>query len=65
MLTCDEIKNLHAGTGSIVSAVETASGRKAHVMGKPSTMPFEFISRHFKLDPKRTLMVGDRGTWTD
>ncbi|XP_028935245.1 pyridoxal phosphate phosphatase [Ornithorhynchus anatinus] len=48
------------GTGSLVAAVETASGRQALVVGKPSTYMFECITERFDLDPARTLMVGDR-----
>lgn len=48
------------GTGVMVRAVETASGRKATIFGKPHTAMFEAISKQCKIDPKRTLMVGDR-----
>ncbi|XP_058597329.1 chronophin isoform X1 [Neofelis nebulosa] len=49
-----------AGTGSLAAAVETASGRQALVVGKPSPYMFECITEHFSVDPTRTLMVGDR-----
>ncbi|XP_005379711.1 PREDICTED: pyridoxal phosphate phosphatase [Chinchilla lanigera] len=48
------------GTGSLAAAVETASGRQALVVGKPSPYMFECITEHFSLDPARMLMVGDR-----
>ncbi|XP_043824918.1 chronophin [Dromiciops gliroides] len=48
------------GTGSLTAAVETASGRRAVVVGKPSTYMFECITEHFGVDPASTLMVGDR-----
>ncbi|NXH15902.1 PLPP phosphatase, partial [Bucco capensis] len=48
------------GTGSLTAAVETASGRKALVVGKPNTYMFECIVERFGVDPSRTLMVGDR-----
>lgn len=51
---------LPAGTGSLAAAVETASGREALVVGKPSPYMFECITEHFSVDPARTLMVGDR-----
>ncbi|EPQ20627.1 Pyridoxal phosphate phosphatase [Myotis brandtii] len=51
---------LLAGTGSLAAAVETASGRQALVVGKPSPYMFECITEHFSLDPARMLMVGDR-----
>ncbi|CAL4063013.1 unnamed protein product [Meganyctiphanes norvegica] len=48
------------GAGALVSAVETASGRKATVVGKPSEILFSVIKRNHNLDPARTLMIGDR-----
>ncbi|XP_053262557.1 SH3 domain-binding protein 1 [Podarcis raffonei] len=48
------------GTGSLTAAVETASGRKAMVIGKPNTYMFECIVERFGVDPSRMLMVGDR-----
>ncbi|XP_016078606.1 PREDICTED: pyridoxal phosphate phosphatase [Miniopterus natalensis] len=48
------------GTGSLAAAVETASGRQALVVGKPSPYMFECIKEHFSVDPARMLMVGDR-----
>nr|KAF6451723.1 hypothetical protein HJG59_001377 [Molossus molossus] len=47
-------------TGSLAAAVETASGRQALVVGKPSPYMFECITEHFNVDPARMLMVGDR-----
>ncbi|XP_053112216.1 SH3 domain-binding protein 1 [Hemicordylus capensis] len=48
------------GTGSLTAAVETASGRKAMVIGKPNTYMFECIVERYGVDPSRMLMVGDR-----
>ncbi|XP_075408778.1 chronophin [Tenrec ecaudatus] len=48
------------GTGSLAAAVETASGRQALVVGKPSPYMFECIAESFSVDPARMLMVGDR-----
>ncbi|XP_061438699.1 SH3 domain-binding protein 1 [Rhineura floridana] len=48
------------GTGSLTAAVETASSRKAMVIGKPNTYMFECIVERFGVDPSRMLMVGDR-----
>ncbi|XP_021039271.1 pyridoxal phosphate phosphatase [Mus caroli] len=48
------------GTGSLAAAVETASGRQALVVGKPSPYMFQCITEDFSVDPARTLMVGDR-----
>lgn len=49
------------GTGAIVSAVATAAGRDPVVMGKPHPAMFEEVRKsHPGIDPKRTLMIGDR-----
>ncbi|XP_056592477.1 pyridoxal phosphate phosphatase isoform X1 [Triplophysa dalaica] len=49
-----------AGSGSLTAALETASSRKATVIGKPGRFMFECIASQFDLDPARSLMVGDR-----
>ena len=46
------------GTGAILAAVETASGRTAAVIGKPE--PQLFLTALERLGPGRTLVVGDR-----
>ena len=46
------------GTGAILAAVETASGRTAAVVGKPE--PQLFLTALERLGPGRTLVVGDR-----
>ncbi|XP_061527976.1 pyridoxal phosphate phosphatase [Phycodurus eques] len=49
------------GSGSLMAALEVASGRKATVIGKPSRFMFECISSQFPgMDPAQCLMVGDR-----
>ncbi|KAL4630159.1 pyridoxal phosphate phosphatase-like isoform X1 [Arapaima gigas] len=48
------------GSGSLTAALETATGRKATVIGKPSRFMFECIASQFGVDPARSLMVGDR-----
>lgn len=49
------------GTGSMVAAVATASGRQPVVLGKPSKFMFEIVQkRHPGILPERTLMIGDR-----
>jgi len=55
-----EIPLVVPGTGVMVRAVETASLRTAKIFGKPSVAMFEAISKKCKIDPKRTLMIGDR-----
>ncbi|KAF7701022.1 pyridoxal phosphate phosphatase [Silurus meridionalis] len=48
------------GSGSLTAALETASSRKATVIGKPSRFMFECIASQFDLEPESSLMVGDR-----
>ena len=46
------------GTGALLAAVETASGREAAVVGKPE--PQLFLTALERLGEGRTLVVGDR-----
>jgi HAD superfamily hydrolase (TIGR01450 family) len=46
------------GTGAVLAAVETASGREATVVGKPE--PQLFLTALERLGEGRTLVVGDR-----
>ncbi|XP_049825288.1 glycerol-3-phosphate phosphatase isoform X2 [Aethina tumida] len=48
------------GTGSIVKAVETCAEREPLIMGKPETYISEYLIKKYNVDPKRTLMIGDR-----
>ena len=48
-------------TGALISAVETASGRKALILGKPKRFMFDAVKSVFpNIIPERTLMIGDR-----
>jgi HAD superfamily hydrolase (TIGR01450 family) len=49
---------LSPGTGAIVAALEYATARNAHVVGKPA--PEIFKTALDRLGPGRTLMIGDR-----
>jgi 4-nitrophenyl phosphatase len=51
---------LAPGAGSIVAALETASGRKALVMGKPQETMFKVAVERLGGHPAHTLMIGDR-----
>ncbi len=46
------------GTGALLAAVETATGRTAEIVGKPSPRLFETALD--RLGDGRTLVVGDR-----
>ncbi|KAI6206832.1 hypothetical protein M3Y94_00958900 [Aphelenchoides besseyi] len=48
------------GAGSSAVPVRAVSGRTPMVFGKPQAAMFEYIQQRFNIDPKRTLMVGDR-----
>jgi phosphoglycolate phosphatase-like HAD superfamily hydrolase len=49
-----------SGTGTFVRAMETCTRRKAFEIGKPSPYVCDAIIRRHKVDPKKTLMIGDR-----
>ena len=49
---------LWPGTGAVLAAVETASGREAAIVGKPE--PQLFLTAVERMGPGETLVVGDR-----
>lgn len=48
------------GAGSILAAIETASGVKPFVIGKPATPMFEIALARLGYPAEQTLMIGDR-----
>uniref|UniRef100_A0A1B6IA33 4-nitrophenylphosphatase n=2 Tax=Homalodisca liturata TaxID=320908 RepID=A0A1B6IA33_9HEMI len=48
------------GTGAYVAAVQTAAERKPIIMGKPEAYIREYLVNKHKINPSRTLMIGDR-----
>lgn len=46
--------------GAVVAAIEAATGRRAAVAGKPSALLARMVVESHGLDPRRTVMVGDR-----
>ena len=48
------------GTGSVTSAVETAAGREATTVGKPSEVAAETVLDALGTSPDETVFVGDR-----
>lgn len=51
------------GPGAYVAAIEAVTGKEAIGLGKPFTFFFDMIRmKHPDIDPKRTVMIGDRLT---
>ncbi|XP_025831520.1 glycerol-3-phosphate phosphatase-like isoform X1 [Agrilus planipennis] len=48
------------GTGTIIIAIKTAAQREPFIVGKPEAYIADFIKNEYGMDPKRTLMIGDR-----
>ncbi|KAH8405060.1 hypothetical protein KR222_010390, partial [Zaprionus bogoriensis] len=48
------------GSGSFVSAIQTCAERKPFVIGKPNPAICESLIKKKKINPSRTLMIGDR-----
>ena len=51
---------LKPGAGTILAAIQTASGQSPIVAGKPKPYLFELAMRRMGVLPNETLMVGDR-----
>jgi len=48
------------GAGTVIGAIEIASGQQALIIGKPNPSLFELALQRSKTSPEQTLMVGDR-----
>eukprot|EP00245_Coleochaete_scutata_P004678 TRINITY_DN17502_c0_g1_i1.p1 TRINITY_DN17502_c0_g1~~TRINITY_DN17502_c0_g1_i1.p1 ORF type:complete len:380 (-),score=69.30 TRINITY_DN17502_c0_g1_i1:282-1421(-) len=62
---CDAVTHLTdaqewAGGGSMVGAIAGSSGKKPHVVGKPSTFMMDWMADMYKIDKSQICMVGDR-----
>jgi NagD protein len=60
----DEKKSLtengiKAGCGAIIAPIESATGCKAYVVGKPNHLMIRNVEREFGINPLETLMIGD------
>ena len=51
---------LQPGTGSIIVALEAASGVKATAIGKPEPIIFQLAMEQMNADPDTTAIIGDR-----
>lgn len=57
--TCPTQDGLRPGCGAIVAMLETATGRKAFSVGKPSAVMMRAARKELGLDASRTTMIGD------
>jgi NagD protein len=57
--SCPTNKGARPGAGAIVSMLETASGRKAFSVGKPSPIMMRAARKELGLDADHTIMIGD------
>jgi len=48
------------GSGTVIGALEIASGKKAKILGKPESGLYEIALRRLQLSPGETLAIGDR-----
>lgn len=48
------------GSGTVIGALEIASGKKAKILGKPESGLYEIALRRLQLAPDETLAIGDR-----
>jgi HAD superfamily hydrolase (TIGR01457 family) len=53
-------QGLVPGTGSIILALEAASGVKATAIGKPEPIIFQLAMEQMNADPETTAIIGDR-----
>lgn len=49
-----------AGTGSIVSSIESAVTKKPIILGKPNTYMIDHLLKQLNVDKSKVIMVGDR-----
>lgn len=56
---CPTQHGIRPGCGAIVSMLESATGRKAFSVGKPSPVMFRFACDELGVEPEQTTMIGD------
>lgn len=55
----DHDGELSMDAGPFVAALENASGKKAHIIGKPSCDFYHLACKSMGVDPQDTMMIGD------
>lgn len=53
-------EGLIPGAGTVIGAIEIASGQKATIIGKPEPLLYQMALRRLGLEPEETLGIGDR-----
>ena len=48
------------GSGTVIGALEIASGKKAKIIGKPEPLLYEMALKRLGVSPEKTLAIGDR-----
>jgi len=48
------------GSGTLIGALEIASGKEAKIIGKPEPLLYEMALKRLNLTPEETLAIGDR-----
>lgn len=56
---CPTQHGIRPGCGAIVSMLESATGRKAFSVGKPSPVMFRFACAELGVEPEHVTMIGD------
>lgn len=56
-------KGLSLGVGCAIAALNEFSGKKPIVIGKPSNILTDIAFRYWKLNPEKSVLVGDK--WSD
>ncbi len=52
---------IYLGAGSVIAFIRTASQREPNdICGKPNQPLIDVLMSHYKIEPSRTMMVGDR-----
>lgn len=53
-------EGLIPGSGTVIGALEIASGKRVRMIGKPEPLLYEMALKRLELAPEQTLAIGDR-----